>query len=127
MHEYVGSDLARRGIDEMRHVGGLGGIDQGLAVRADGHALGLDADLDLAETGTLFDIDDGHRVVVFVGDVEDLAGSIEGEQFGVRSGWQRIDDLLLRNVDDLNAVVVADGHEYKLAIPRELDAARPLA
>src|SRR5207247_9852050 len=91
------------------------------------HALRLDADLDLAETGALFDVDDGHRVVVLVGDVEDLAGSIEDEQFGIRARGQRIDDLLLRNVADLDAVVVADGHDYKLAIPRELDAAWPLA
>src|SRR5207253_10299564 len=127
IYQDVGDDLARRGVDEMRHVGGFGSIDQDLAVGADGHALRLDADLNLAETGTLFDIDDGHRVVVFVGDVEDLAGSIEDEQFGIRARGQRIDDLLLRNVDDLDAVVVADGHDYKLAIPRELDAAWPLA
>ena len=123
----VGDDLARLGVDEMRHVGRLGSIDQDFAVRADGHALRLDADLDLAEAGALLDVDDRHRVVVFVGDVEDLAVSIEGEQFGVRAGGQGIDHLLLRNVDDLNAVVVADGHEHKLSVPRELDAARPLA
>src|SRR4030095_356347 len=93
----------------------------------DGHALRLDADLDLAEAGAFFDVDDRHRVVVFVGDVEDLAGSIEGEQFGIRAGGQGIDHLLLRNIDDLNAVVIADGDEHKLSVPRELDAARPLA
>src|SRR5437870_13307673 len=111
----------------MRHVGRLGSIDQDLAIRADGHALRLDADLDLAETSALLDVDDGHRVVVFVGDVEDLAVSIESEQFRIRAGGQGIDDLLLRNVDDLNAVVVADGDKHKLSIPREFDAARPLA
>src|SRR5437764_39947 len=120
-------DFLRGDVDHRDVVRHAIGNHQIFLVRGECHVLGLDADLDLAETGTLFDIDDGHRVVVFVGDVEDLAGSIEGEQFGVRAGGQRIDDLLLRNVDDLNAVVVADGHDYKLAIPRELDAARPLA
>ena len=47
--QHVGDHLARRGVDEMRHVGGLGRVDQDLAVRADRHALGLDADLDVAE------------------------------------------------------------------------------
>src|SRR5205823_5487617 len=80
IYQDVGDDLARRGVDEMRHVGGFGSIDQDLAVGADGHTLRLDADLNLAETGALFDVDDRHRVVVFVGDVEDLAGSVECEQ-----------------------------------------------
>src|SRR5512144_454863 len=111
----------------MRHVGGLGRIDQDFSVRTEGHALRLDADLDLAETGALFDVDDRYRVVVFVGDVEDLAVGIQGEQLGVGAGRQGVDDLLLRNVDHLNAVVVADGDEHELAVPRELDAARPLA
>src|SRR5271168_5064837 len=42
--QYVGDDLAGRGIDEMRHVGGLGGIDQDLAVWTDRHSFGFDAD-----------------------------------------------------------------------------------
>ncbi len=112
--QHVGDDLARRGVDEMRHVGGLGGVDQDLAVRADGHALGLDADLDVAEARALLDIDDGHRVVVLVGDVEDLAVGIEGEQFGVRTGGQGVDDLLLGDVDHLDGVVVADRDEHEL-------------
>ena len=87
--QHVGDDLARRGVDEMRHVGGLGGVDQDLAVRADRHALGLDADLDVADASALLEIDDGDRVVVLVGDVEDLAGGILGEQLrdrGRRAG-----------------------------------------
>src|SRR5439155_3312855 len=67
------------------------------------------------------------RVVVFVGDVKYLAGSIECEQFGIRARGQGIDDFLLRNVDHLDAVVVPDADEHKLSIPLELDAARPLA
>ena len=41
--EDVVDDLVARGVDEVGHVGGLGGVDQHLPVRADAHALGLDA------------------------------------------------------------------------------------
>ena len=69
----------------------------------------------------------GHRVVVLVGDVEDLAGGIQGEQFGIGPGGQGVHHLLRRGVDHLNGVVVADRDHHELAVPRELDAARPLA
>jgi len=44
---------------------------------SDGHAIGFDADLDVAQArGQLFQIDDGDGVVVLVGDIENLAGGI---------------------------------------------------
>ena len=91
------------------------------------HALGLDADLDVAEAGALFEIDDGHRVVVLVGDVEHLAGGILREQFGIGPGGQGVDDLLGLGVDHLDGVVVADRDHHELAVSGVLDAARPLA
>ena len=59
-----------------------------LRIRADRHALGLDADRDLAGRHALVDIDDGHHRVVLVGDVEQLAGGIERELLGIRAGGQ---------------------------------------
>ncbi|MGY4326546.1 hypothetical protein ACVWWG_000960 [Bradyrhizobium sp. LB7.2] len=123
----VGDDLARRGVDEMRHVGRLGRVDQRLAVRADGHALGLDANLDVAKARALLEVDHGHRVVVLVGDIEDLAGGILGEQFGVGSGGQAVHHGLRLRVDHLDGVVVADRDHHELAVAREVDAARALA
>ena len=75
----------------------------------------------------LFEIDDRDRVVVLVGDVEDLAGGVLHEQFGIGTGGQGVHHLLGRGIDHLNGVVVADRDQHELAVPGELDAARPLA
>ena len=75
----------------------------------------------------LFEIDDGHRVVVLVGDIEDLAGGILGEQFRIGTGGQAVHHLLGRGIDHLDLVVVADRDQHELAVPGEFDAARALA
>ena len=77
--------------------------------------------------GALLEIDDGHRVVVLVGDIEHLAGRVLGEQFGIGTGGQGVDDLPGLGVDHLDGVVIADGDHHELAVARELDAARALA
>src|SRR5689334_11062770 len=125
IHQHVGDDLARRGVDEVRHVGGLGGIDQNLAVRTDGHAFGLDTDLYVTDARALFEVDDRDRIVVLIGNVKDLAGGILYEQFRVGAGGQAVDHLLARGINHLNGVVVADRDHHELAVPGELDAARP--
>ena len=101
----------------MRHVGGFGRVDQDLAVRADRHALGFDADLNVAEARALLEIDDRHRVVVLVGDIENLAGGILGEQFGIGAGGQGVHHLSGCGVDHLDRVVVADRDQHELAVP----------
>src|SRR5260221_3268613 len=58
--EHVGDNLVRQIVDEMRHAGRLGGIDDPLAIGADADALGLDANRDLADDPTLLDVDDRH-------------------------------------------------------------------
>ena len=68
--QHVGHDLARRGVDEMRHVRGFGRVYQHLAVRAYAHALRLHADLNLADLRPLRDVDDRYGIVVLVGDVK---------------------------------------------------------
>ena len=125
--QHIGDDLARLGVDEMRHVGRFGGIDQNLAVRTDAHAFRLDADLHLAERHALLHIDDRDGVVVLVGDVQNLAGRILGEQFGIGPGRQGGDDLVRGGIDHLNGVVVADRDQDELSVLGQLDAARPLA
>src|SRR5262249_34450990 len=47
--QHVGDDPARLRVDEMRHVGRFRRVDQDATVRAQPHALGLDADLHVAE------------------------------------------------------------------------------
>jgi hypothetical protein len=125
--QHIGDDLARRGVDEVRHVGGFRGIDQDLAVRTDGHAFRLDADLDVTDADTLFEIDDRHCVVVLIGDIEGFAGGVLGEQFRIGTGGQGVHHLLGRSVDDLDGIVVADRNHHELTIPGEFNAARPLA
>ena len=124
--QHIGDDLARRGIDEMRHVGGLGRIDQDLAIRADRHAFGFDADLDVAKPGPLLDIDDGDGVVVLVGDIENFAGGILGKQLGIGAGGQGVHHLQGLGVDHLNGVVVTDRDHHEFAVAGEFDAPRPL-
>ncbi|MET3280596.1 hypothetical protein ABIF43_006085 [Bradyrhizobium japonicum] len=77
--------------------------------------------------GALLEIDHGHRVVVLVGDIEDLAGGILGEQFGIGAGGQAVHHALRLGVDHLDGVVVADRDHHELAVAREVDAARALA
>src|ERR1043166_4855408 len=84
--EDVGDDLPRGRIDEMRHVRRFRRVDQDLAVRAHAHAFRLDADLHVAEAPAPLDVDDRHRIVVLVGDVECLAGRVLDEQLRVGTG-----------------------------------------
>ena len=73
IHEHVGNDPARFGIDEVGQIGGFGRIDQNLSVGADRHAFGVDPDLNVAYPGARFQIDKGDRVVILVGDVKYLS------------------------------------------------------
>src|SRR5882762_7423674 len=50
-----------------------------------------DAHLDVAQADAPFDIDDSHRFVVLIGDVQDFAGRILGEQFRIGAGGQGVD------------------------------------
>ncbi len=124
--QHIADDLARGGVDEVRHVGGLGRIDQKLAVRADRHAFRLDPDLHVADARAFGDVDDGHGVVVLVGDIEGLAGGVLHEQLGIRAGGQGVDHLPGRGVDHLDGIVIADRHHHELAVAGELDSPRPL-
>ena len=63
---------------------------ENFSVRAHRHALGLYANLDVAEADALLEIDDRDGVVVLVGDVEDLAVGVLGEQFRIGSRGQGI-------------------------------------
>src|SRR5690606_10936032 len=49
VHQLVGG-----GVDPVQHVGGFAGVHRPLAVGADGHAFGLDADFDLRQNCTVF-------------------------------------------------------------------------
>ena len=75
--QHVVEGLVRRRVDEVGHVGRFGGVDQHLAVGADAHALGLDADGDVGDDLAVVDVDDGDEVVVLVGDVERVAGRMQ--------------------------------------------------
>ena len=72
------------------------------------HALRLDPDRHVAKPCALVDVDDRHRVVVLIGDVENLAGGVLDEQLGVGPGGKRADDFVGLGVDHLDRVVVAD-------------------
>ena len=111
----------------MRHVGGLGRVDQRLLVRADRHTFRLHADGDLGDHVLRLDVDDGHQVVVLVGDVERIAGGIEREKLGVRSGRKRVQFLVGIGVEDPHRVVVGGADIEFLAVGTDGDAARPVA
>ena len=106
----------------MDHVGGLGGVDQHSAIRAHPHALGLDADRDLREHLGVVDVDDGHQVIVFVGDVERIAGGMEDKQLRIGSRRQGSDDPLTLQIDHLNRVVVAGADQKRTSILGERNA-----
>ena len=83
-------------------------LTRNLAVRAHRHALRLDPDRHVAKPFALVDVDDRHRVVILIGDIQNLAGGVLDEELGVRPGGKRADDFAGRSVDDLDRVVVAD-------------------
>ena len=111
----------------MRHARGLGGVDEVFPVGAEAHPLGLDADRDLGDDLAAIDVDDGHQVAVFIGDVEHLTRGIEGEVLGVRTTRQITDDLLRGEVEHLDVIAVAGANVERLFVLREQDAARALA
>src|SRR3546814_16817820 len=83
---YVCRELESLGVDEVRNVGCFGGVHDGLAVGADAHALGLDADRNLRDGGTALEVYHGHQVVVLVGGVESLAVRRDDPQLRVGAG-----------------------------------------
>ena len=125
--QHVVGDLVRVGVDEVGHVGGLGGVDHPLAVVADPHALRLDADRDLGQHLAAGDVDHRDHVVVLVGDVDQRAVRREVHQLGVGPRRQRADDLVRGGVHDLDRVVVGGADVELLAVGAQDDAARPVA
>ena len=120
-------DFVARRIDKMGHVGGLGGVDQHLAIGTDPHALGLDADGNFAEHRFRRHVDDGDEIVVFIGDVECFAIGAQNQELGVGTGRKRAYALVGRGVDHFDGIVVAGADQYKLAVAGNGDAARTLA
>ncbi len=127
----VDKDIVRhlegRGVDEMRHVGGFGGVDEHLAVGADAHAFRLDAYGHLGQNRVLLHVEHRDHVVVLVGDIERIAHRVEDEELRIGSAAQAAKHLARRRVDDLDGVVVAGAEIEKLAVLRDRDAAWPAA
>ena len=71
-HYDVLLDLEGLGVDPVQHAGGFTGVYRPLAVRADGHAFRLDADVNLGQDVFGVHIHHGHDGVVLVGDVQML-------------------------------------------------------
>ncbi len=111
----------------MRHVGGLGGVDDPFLVRRNRHALGLDPDRDLGDDRMGLGIRHGDEIVVLVGDVERVAGRIEHEQLRVRAAWQGVEFLVGAGIEDPHGVIVGRADIEQLAVGRDRDAARAVA
>src|SRR5262249_47597094 len=92
----------------------------------DGHAFRLDSNLHFPDPGALLQIDDRDSVVVLVGHIQNSAGRILSKQLRVRARRQRSDNLIGVTIDDLNGIVVADGHQNELSILAQFDTARSL-
>jgi hypothetical protein len=67
-------------VDEVRHACGFGRSDHSLAIRANGHTFGLDADGYLSEMLSGGQIDNRHEAIVFVGDVDRFARRIREDE-----------------------------------------------
>ncbi len=107
----------------MRHIGGFAGADDPLPVRADGDALGFDADRNLFDSFALGDVDDGDEVVVLVGGIEKFAVWIHRKGFGVFVRGQLADGFQAGGIDDQDCVVIAGGDVKLLLILAQYDAA----
>jgi len=122
----VGQGLGA-GVDPVQHVGGFAGVHRPLAVRADGHAFGFDADVDLAEHFGGLGVDHGDQRVVFVGHVQPAVIGVQGELLGVFAGGQFLDDLARGHVHHLHAVRVAGADVQQLIVMGQQQASRTLA
>ena len=111
----------------MRHVGGLRGIDQHFTIGAKPHAFRLNTNRHVRDDRALFNIDDGDKVVVFVGDIKRLAVWMQDQKFRIWTRGQCFDELKRSAVIDLHDVVVARAHDEPFTVLRRHDTARTLA
>ncbi|MNX48636.1 hypothetical protein D3C86_792210 [compost metagenome] len=122
----VGQGLGA-GVDPVQHVGGFAGVDRPLAVRADGHAFGFDADVDLAEYLGGLGVDHRDQRIVFVGDVQPAIVGVQGELLGVFTRGQFLDDLARGHVHHLDPVRVTGADVQQLVVMGQQQAAGALA
>ena len=80
-------------VDEMRHIGRLGRIDENASVRAHRHAFRLDADRHVADRRLRLRVDHGDEIVVLVRHIDRLAVRAERHQLGIGAGGQIAGDL----------------------------------
>ena len=72
-------DLKIRGINEMRHVRGLGCVHHKPGVRADRHAFGFDPHRDFCQNRVAFGVCHSHQIVVLVRDIQRIARRVQSE------------------------------------------------
>ena len=114
-----------RGIDLVHQIAHLGGnIDQ-LAVLADRHALGLGAGWHLLDDDVLVHVDHGQRRRFLVRHVNPALGFVDRECLGAGAGRKLADHRKLRDIDDLDDVVVAASDVKLLMSSIEMHVARP--
>ncbi|MNO73726.1 hypothetical protein D3C76_647000 [compost metagenome] len=111
----VGQGLGA-GVDPVQHVGGFTGVDRPLAVRADRHAFGFDADFDLPEHLVGDGVDHRHQRIVLVGHIQPAVVGVQGELLGVLAGGQLLDDLAGGHVHHLHPVRIAGADVQQLAV-----------
>ena len=108
----------------MGHIRRFGGVDQHLSVRAQRHALRLDADRNLLDRFARRDIHHGDEIIILVRGVEQLSVRAQDEQLGVGARLEIADDGQGLGVEDLNGVIVAGADEQFRAVLAQRDAAR---
>ena len=109
----------------MGEVGGFRGRDHQLAVGADSDALWLRPDPHFARDLSAIEVEERHRAVVLVGDVQCSAVRAQGEPFGVASGVVQCEAVVGPGVPRLDPVGVARGDVEGLAVGRECHSPRP--
>ena len=114
------------GVDHDHRVGRFCGDEDPFAIRGEGDALGLDADiLDHRTDGTGGNVDDGGGRIILVRDHENLAGGVDIEDFGIIAGLDVAGQGLGLEIENLDAVGLARGDEQLVAARAETQVAGP--
>src|SRR6516162_1757232 len=122
----TGHNLLLLRVDKVGHIRGLGRIDENFAVWTHDHAFRLHANLYRSNLRPPSDVDDRHRVVVLIGDIEQLAIRALGEKLRIWPRGQRTNDGIAGGIDHLNGVIVAARDENIFLVLGIGDATRPL-
>jgi hypothetical protein len=110
----------------MHHIGRFGCANHPAIIRADGNALGFNADFDFFDGFSLAQIDNRDLAVVFIGNIKPVSCRIQGKSFRIVAGRQFPQLFQRLCIDYLDGIVIAGGDIKQFIIRTDGNASGPL-